>query len=336
VEAVTIKQVAERSGVAISSVSRVLNNHPDVSEAMRQRVMSATQELGYQPDYLAQSLRRGATRSVGFLLRDLSNPIFADIVKGAELRLREDGYSLLLTNSEGDPTLGEEHLRALRLRRVDGFLLSLQSEMETNALNELSAQKLPIVLVDREVPSLTASIVRCDHRTGVRNATQHLRELGHDRIAFISGPHDILATRDRLKGFREAFVGEGLACDEELIRLGSYSRQFGYEETLQLLSRPSRPTAILSGGVQSTTGVLAALHQRGLFVGTDMSLVSCDEVELLRYLSPQISVVRRDGALIGRLAAELLLELLLEEAPVRTAIVPTEYVARGSSAAPAR
>ena len=335
-EAITIKHVAERSGVAISSVSRVLNNHPDVSDAMRQRVLHAAQELGYQPHYLAQSLRRGATRSVGFLLRDLSNPIFADIVKGAEMRLRQAGYSLLLTNSEGDPTLGEEHLRALRLRRVDGVLLSLQSETQTDAVKELAAQNLPIVLVDREVPSLKASLVRCDHRTGVRNATQHLRELGHDRIAFISGPHDILATRDRLLGFREAFAVEGVTCDEDLIRLGSYSRQFGYEQTLQLLSLPSTPTAILSGGIQSTTGVLAALHQRGLAVGEDMSLVSCDEVELLKYLSPQISVVRRDGALIGRLAADLLLELMVDEAPVRTAIVPTEYVARGSSATPPR
>lgn len=333
-EPVTIKQVAERSGVAISSVSRVLNNHPDVSEAMRQRVMDAAETLGYQPDYLAQSLRRGASRSVGFLLRDLSNPIFADIVKGAEMRLRQDGYSLLLTNSEGDPSLGEDNLRALRLRRVDGFLLSLQSEQQTESLRELAAHELPIVLVDREVPSLNASIVKCDHRTGVRDATEHLRALGHQRIAFISGPHDILATRDRLEGFREGTIAEGREPDDELIRLGSYSRQFSYEQTLQLLSLASPPTAILSGGVQSTTGVLAALHQRGLAVGSDMSLVSCDEVELLQYLTPQISVVRRDGALIGRLGAELLLELLQDKAPPRTAIVPTEYIPRGSSAAP--
>lgn len=333
-EPVTIKQVAERSGVAISSVSRVLNDHPDVSEAMRKRVMDAAQELGYQPDYLAQSLRRGATRSVGFLLRDLSNPIFADIVKGAEMRLRQDGCSLLLTNSECDPTRGEDSLRALRLRRVDGFLLSLQSELMTDTLREMAAHELPIVLVDREVSGLVASIVKCDHRTGVRNATEHLRSLGHERIAFLSGSHEILATRGRFEGFQEALAAEGRTPDEELVRLGSYSRQFAFEQTLQLLSLSSPPTAIIAGGIQSVTGVLAALHQRGLAVGRDMSLVSCDEVELLQYMTPQISVVRRDGALIGRLAAELLLELLQDDAPVRTAIVPTEYVPRGSSAAP--
>lgn len=328
-EPVTIKKVAERSGVAISSVSRVLNDHPDVSEAMRKRVMDAAEELGYQPDYVAQSLRRGATRSVGFLLRDLSTPIFADIVKGAEVRLRQEGYSVILSNSEGDPSLGEDQLRALRLRRVDGFLLSLQSERVSDALRELAARDLPIVLVDREVPTLTASMVRCDHRTGVRKATEHLHEIGHERIGFISGPHDVLATRDRLDGFREAQTA--MELDDQLIRLGSYSRQFAYEQTLQLLSLSSPPTAIIAGGVQSTTGVLAALYHRGRTVGDDMALVSCDEVELLQYMTPQISVVRRDGGLIGRLAAELLLELLQDGAPTRTAVVPTEYVPRASS-----
>lgn len=330
----TIKEVAEHLGVAASSVSRVLNDHPDVSDDMRRRVESAIAELGYQPDYLAQSLRRGATRSVGFLLRDLSNPIFADIVKGAEIRLREDGYSVLLLNSEGDPALDRANLEVLRRRRVDGLLISLQSETDPEAGEALRATEVPIVLIDREVEGVEASIVRCDHRSGVRSATQHLRALGHERIGFLSGPRDILATRERVAGFRDA-MGDQQDGDEGLVRLGSYSREFGYEQTIQLLTSVPRPTAIISAGLQSTTGVLAAITQLSLEVGRDVALVSCDETELMQFVSPPISAVRRDALRIGRLAAELLLERLADPAAApRDVVVPTHYVPRGSSAPP--
>ncbi len=248
--------------------------------------------------------------------------------------MREDGYSLLLTHSEGDPRFDAENLRLLGQRRVDGLLLSLQSESQTPIVTELMRMDLPIVLIDREVQGVVASVVRCDHRSGVRAATQHLLSLGHSRIGFLSGPSDILSTRDRLAGFHEALVRGGLSAREELIRLGSYTRQFGYEQTIQMLSLPERPTAILSAGIQSTTGVLAAAAQFGLAIPDDLSLVACDDIELLQYLSPPISVVRRDALLIGRLAAGLLLERLSAEESVRDAVVPTEYVPRRSVSPP--
>jgi LacI family transcriptional regulator, galactose operon repressor len=124
----SMRQVAEMAGVAMSSVSRVLSGHPDVSPAMRERVMEAVERLGYEPDLLAQSLRRKATRSVGFVVGDISNPLLAEITLGAETTLREAGYSMLLTNSENDPALDASHVRLLMQRRVDGLMLSLASE----------------------------------------------------------------------------------------------------------------------------------------------------------------------------------------------------------------
>lgn len=315
----------------MSSVSRVLNNHPDVSENMRERVLEAARELGYEPDFLGQSLRRGTTRSVGFLLRDLSNPLFADIVKGAEQRLRQDGYSLLLMSSEGDREVDARNLRILRQRRVDGLLLSLQSESHPQVVSDLSSADVPYVLIDREIAGVASSIVWCDHRTGVRDATRHLLSLGHRRIAVIWGPADVLATRDRLAGFGDALAEAGLEMDQSLVRLGSYSTTFGYEQAIQLLSRDDAPTAVISGSVQLTLGVLRAFMALGLRIGQDLALVGCDEVEFMRYTDPQISVIHRDGALIGRLASELLLDQLGGARQVRSAIVPTEYRARASS-----
>ena len=148
-----MREVAEHAGVAMSSVSRVLSGHPDVSPKMRQVVMDAVRDLGYQPDMLAQGLRRGKTFSVGFTVSDIANPVLAEIVTGAEKRLRKAGYSLLLTNSEGDPELDVEHISLLERRRVDGLILSLAEENQPETVAALRQVGVPVVLVDRDVPA---------------------------------------------------------------------------------------------------------------------------------------------------------------------------------------
>ena len=173
-----MREVAERAGVAMSSVSRVLSGHPDVSPKMRQVVMDAVRDLGYQPDMLAQGLRRGKTFSVGFTVSDIANPVLAEIVTGAEKRLREAGYSLLLTNSEGNPDLDVEHISLLARRRVDGFILSLAEENHPETVTALGQLTVPVVLVDRDVPpGIDAACASFDHAAGMRAATKHL--LGH-------------------------------------------------------------------------------------------------------------------------------------------------------------
>ncbi len=145
-----MREVAELAGVAMSSVSRVLSKHPDVSPAMRRRVLAAVDQLGYKPDLLAQSLRRRATQSVGFVVGDISNPLIAEIVHGAETTLREAGYSMLLTNSESDAALDADHIRLLEQRRVDGLILSLAQEAHGPTLEALRQLAIPFVVVDRE------------------------------------------------------------------------------------------------------------------------------------------------------------------------------------------
>jgi len=302
---------------------------------MRTRVMAAIDELGYEPDFLAQSLRGGFTRMVGFVLRDLSNPIFADIVKGAEMTLREAGLATLLANSEGDPSLDVRNITILDRRRVDGILLSLQSETTDELPEILSALEVPIVLIDREVEGVVASAVICGHRAGVADATNHLLDLGHRKIAFISGPTDIRATRERLGGFRDALADRGVGIEDDFIRTGPYSSEFGRTEVIELMSRPDRPSALLAGSVQLTTGILQGCSELGLKLGSDYALVSCDESELMRFVDPPLSVIRRDALLLGQIAGEMMLELVAGDADPRQVEVPTEYIARESSSPPA-
>ncbi|GAC1632024.1 MAG: LacI family DNA-binding transcriptional regulator [Chloroflexota bacterium] len=331
----TIFDVAKHAHVAASSVSRVLNDHPDVSLRMRERVLASADELGYKPDFLAKSLRLGTTYSVGFVVRDISNPLFADIAKGAEDALRRAGYSMVLTNSEGNPDLDAQYIALLGQRRVDALILAVESESHPATLDALHQFPGPLVLLDREVPDVTASAVLCDHRSGVKDAVSHLLALGHRRIGFVAGPMAIRVTRERLHGYIEAHEARATPIGDELLRLGAYTRDFGHAQTLALLDLDRPPTAILAAGIQLVAGVLLALQERRRIAGETIALVCCDEIDLMRVFTPPISAVTRDGYRLGECAADLLVDMLVRGAPARVEHLSTEYVARGTSVPPA-
>jgi LacI family transcriptional regulator len=326
----SMREVAELADVAISSVSRVLSEHPDVSSDMRERVLAAVRQLEYEPDFLAQSLRRGATLSIGYVVGDISNPLIATITSGAESMLRAAGYSMLLMNSENDPELDAAHIRFFQARRVDGMILSLASERRQTTLDVLAQVDVPIVLIDRDVSGdIRASIVRNDHREGMRAAIGHLLDLGHRRIALITGTLDLWPVRERIAGMADAVALRGRP-DETISLVGSLSAEHGERSTEQLLAMHPRPTAIVAGGNQVLAGCVRALSRHAIRIPDDMSLITCDEVDLSELHSPPIASVSRDTLLLGRTAAELLLERLGGGEP-RTVLLPTTFTPRPSS-----
>jgi LacI family transcriptional regulator len=329
-----MREVAEHAGVAMSSVSRVLSHHPDVSAGMRERVERAVDELGYEPDMLAQSLRRRATFTVGFVVSDISNPLLSTIALGAETTLREAGYSMLLMNSENKPSLDAAQLRLLTRRRVDGLLLSLAAEDDPETVGLLEETAIPIVLIDRELPeTVDAGSVISEHRDGMRSAVGTLLDLGHRRIGLILGP-SLRFSRERLLGLRDAYAERGLP-DESLVLAGTLSEEFGREATARMVDDRNPVTAIVAGGNQLVSGTLAELRSRELRVGGDISLVSCDAISVTEFFTPPIAVVRRDNRALGRTAAQLLLEQMRDDLPPRQIVLPTEFVRRDSCAPPA-
>jgi len=329
-----MREVAELAGVAMSSVSRVLSDHPDVSPAMRQRVRSAVEQLGYKPDLLAQSLRRRETRSVGFVVSDISNQLFGEIVKGAETTLREAGYSMLLTNSENDPDLDAAHVRLFEQRRTDGLILSLAREQHRPTIEELERLDVPIVLIDRDLPpSVPASRVISDHRSGMTAAVEHLLDLGHRRIAFIAG-QPVRPSRERRQAFEEAFAARGLPRTYET-REGMFSMETGSRFTRELLDGPEPPTALIAGGNQIMLGALKVISERGIELGRILSFVGCDDIPITGIYRPPIVVIPRDNVALGRTAAEPLLRRLRDGfASSEVVTLPTEFVP-GPSCGPA-
>jgi LacI family transcriptional regulator len=330
---VGIRDVANHAGVAMSSVSRVLTDHPDVSHVMRERVMLAVQELGYEPDWLAQSLRRQETRTIGFTMSDISNAVMAKIVLGAEGVLRESGYSMLLMNSEGSGDRDAEHIATLGRRRVDGLMIATAAEGHRRTVAALREAAAPVVVIDRHMPkSLGASTAYFDHRAGMREAVGHLLDLGHRRIGLVLG-QAFRPTAERRRGLEDAYNQRGLPPTFEVVE-GHYNEQHGMEATERILAGGEPPTAIVAGSNQLLTGTLRVLKRHGLRIGRDISLASCDEISLTELHDPPIAVVHRDNAEIGRRAAALLLDRLRGADEPATVTLPTHFEPRASCVPP--
>jgi LacI family transcriptional regulator len=326
---VGLREVAEHANVAMSSVSRVLTDHPDVSERMRRRVLAAAEELGYEPDLLAQSLRRGETLSVGFVVRDISNPVLAELALGAETALSEAGYSMLLTNSHGDPDTDAAGIRLFRRRRVDGLLLSLSDETHDPTRAEIDQLRPPIVLIDRELPGAPpVSAVLSDHGAGAGEAVSRMIELGHRRIGLITGTGTIYPMRVLESRVREVCAQAGV---ELVVETGQLQAEDGRTETERVLDRgDERPTALLIGSNQLLPGTLHALRDRALRIPDDVSVVTFDDIPLLDLLDPPISVISRLPSEIGRRAAQLLLSQLRDGAEPQVVTTPTTFHPRDS------
>jgi LacI family transcriptional regulator len=323
----SMQQVAKRAGVAPSSVSRVLSGHPNVSAVMRNRVIDAVAALGYEPDLLAQSLRRGETLTVGFVVGDISNPVMSEIALGAERSLRPAGYSMLLANSIDNAELDAKHIRLFSQRRVDGLLLSISNENRQETIEAVDKAGLPVVLIDRDLRvSGPTSAVLVDHGMGITEAVRHLASLGHRRISLVNGPASLRPARERAASFRQISLQLGLLCS---VRSGRINAEHGERATANLLAQAEPPTAIVVGSNQILVGVLRELRRAGKRIPNDISLITCDKAPLAEFLVPPLATIDRVPYEIGVIAASLMLELLAGTSP-RTQTVSTSYVARQS------
>jgi LacI family transcriptional regulator len=327
---VNIKEVAAHAGVAISSISRVLSGHPDTSAAMKKRVEDSVRALGYEADHVAQSLRKGATKTIGFMLRDITNPMFSVVAQSCESELRKAGYSMIYMNSDADMEIEKANFNLIKRRRVDGVIISLVSEEATHVKKMINEFGAPVVLLDRKVKGLKANRVICDHETGIFEATLDLIKKGHRRIAFITGKNVVYSTRARVVGFERAFVESGLSIPKDLMQLESFNESFAYEKIQEIFNGTMPATAIIAGGVGPATGALRAFKDLKIQPGVDFAFVVLDEWPMFNVISDSFSSVYRDPDLMGSESARLIVDLL--KGKVRSdVVIPTVYRQRASS-----
>ena len=330
-----IRDVAQRAGVAISTVSKVFSGKGEVMPALRMRVLTAAAELGYQPNYVAQSLRRGATDLIGFVASDLSDPFSAEIVAGAEFVLRPAGYALLVMSSNHDPEIDAANVRTLNSRRVDAVLVSPSREADSGLLAALAEFDGPIVAIESELRGpLAVDTVCADHRAGMRDAVEHLMRLGHTRIAALTGPVARRSARERLAGLLDGLRAHGYE-DRALPIVTEHDAAAAEAAVLRVLDADRPPTALLAGGMSLLIGTLRAVDRRHLVVGRDLALVGWDDGPLAELSRPPIAVVDRDPRGLGAAAATLALKRLGHggvhyEEPAQVEVRPAPFIPRAS------
>jgi len=328
---ITIREVAEKAGVSSTTVSHVINTTRFVSEETRQRVLSAMQELGYRPNYLARSLRRGETHTIGLILPDSSNPFFAEIAHSIEEVAFRQGYSLILCNTEGDLEKERRYVEVLSKKQVDGMIFVAAGE-QTDSLQELLRLRTPLVIVDRDLSEhLDVDTVLTDNRQGGYQATRHLIDLGHQRIACITGPSNLTPSAERVSGYTGALAEAGLPVDEQLILRGDFHPRSGGEATLHLLGMQVPPTAIFTCNDLMAIGALSAANEAGYPVPARLAVVGFDDIELASHTTPPLSTIAQPRAEISQTAINLLLERINEHSqPTQRILLPGKLVIRAS------
>jgi LacI family transcriptional regulator len=333
----TVGDAAHPWAVSTAAVSKVIRNAYGVSPAMRDRVRAAIEELGYRPQSAARAMR-GRTFTIGVLLPDIRSPFFAEIIEGLTEQLADTAYQAIMIQGGTTHTTERRAIDALVDRQVDGMLLvapiAARSRLEAVAL------ETPMVVLGRHERSTGYDIVFDDDEAGAELAVRHLIELGHRRIVHIAHqdnararPADLLHVI-RAETYQRVMREHGLT-DEIAVATTSYSAEGGLEGARQLLRRSPRPTAIFAGADQAAFGALAAVHEAGLSVPADISVVGYDNIRLAALPNIALTSIDQDGVIMGRTVGRLLLERIEgRSSAVRFSVVPSLVVRRTTAAPP--
>jgi LacI family transcriptional regulator len=334
---VALRDVAAAANVHPSTASRALNveTRGRVNADTVKRVLEAARSVGYEPNSLARSLRTNRTHTIGMLIPDLTNPLFPPIVKGIEERLSQDGYTLVLANT--DYNLAREHAiaRVLVARRVDGFVLAT-ARREYPLVQELLDAGRRVVLVNRTMEHSAVASVTGDERAGICLAVAHLASLGHRQIAYVGGDSDASTGLSRYEAFVVGLREAGLPLDPDLVAHATrFHEEPGAAAFAELLDRGTRFTAVVAANDRLALGCYDVLRERGLRVPEDMSVTGYNDMQFADRFAPPLTTVRIPHYQIGARAAQLMLEALdgNEWPPMTLTLAPT-LVVRESTAAP--
>lgn len=321
----TLRDLASALGISTSTVSRALNNHPYVKEALRGRIQQAAREAGYRPDPLARGLKTQRTYRVGLVIPDILNDFYAAAAAAIERELSAAGYRLQLIISNDDPTLEAAAVDDLRHERADGMIY-VPSERRSAAAARLVMRGVPVVELVRRSAEQGVDSVLADERTGAAAATRHLLDLGHRRIAFICGPSTLSTGRERLAGYHQELAAAGISEDPALRRIGPYRRAFGYEALQALLDSTPPPTAVVAASNELLIGVLRAVYERRLTVPDELSIVGFGDPDWFGVAHPPITTVALPIAAMAAAAAQQIIRRLAGRAASRSSEVAAQPV----------
>ena len=329
----TVFDVAERAGVSHITVSRYFNAPEKLSPATRLRVGQAVEALHYVPNAAAQTLVRGSSKLVALIVPDITNTFFTTLARGVEDAAREEGYTLILGNTDEEEGEERTYLELLAAHRVRGIILAPTSSSAEN-VTWVQERHIPVVLADRELPNVQADVVRADTRWGMYRLVQHLARGGYTNISFVGGKPSLSSLQDRLMGYREGIREAGL---EEHVHLGRFDRESGEAIVEELIRNGTLPDAIVAANNKVVVGVLGALRHHDLHVPADVAVACVDDIEPAAAIDPFLTAVEQPAYEIGRQSMEMLLSRIRGDASTaRRRILPVELLIRRSCGAAAQ
>ena len=326
--AARITDVAAAAGVSVATISRALRSPDVVAPETLERVLTAIRDMGYTPNAQARNLRTSRAKMIIAIVPDIANPFFSEVIRGIERVAQQQGYSVLLGDTENNSKREEIYAQMVASRQVDGAIILLP-----HISSSIRRAGAPIVNACEYVSDKTITSVYSDNVGGARSATEYLLALGHVSIGFIGGPPGSPLSVDRERGYVEAMRSNGLSPDRKLMAAGDFSAESGVRATEALLARGVPLTALMCANDEMALGALRAVRDRGLSVPADISIIGFDDIRLARFIDPPLTTVAQPMQEIGREAMTLLIELLADPTvAARKRILPTQLIIRGSTA----
>lgn len=331
----TNKDVARRAGVSIATVSRVLNDLPNVRPPVRRKVMRAIQELGYQPNRTARQLRVKSSKVLGLIISDIQNPFFTSVVRGIEDEAYKHQFSLVLCNTDEDPAKEKLYADVMRAEGVAGVILASTREKNPH-IATLLEQNIPVVAIDRQVTERRIDRVVVANRDGAFEAVAHLLALGHRRIGFVGLPAVRTTGREREEGYLDALRAAQVRVRSEWMRRGDGKQEGGYQCASELLALNKPPSALFVANNLMTLGALMAIREKGLKIPNDISIVGFDDMPWTPLLCPPLTTVAQPTYELGSQAAALLLARIADpKRPTTHLLLKPNLIVRESTSAPA-
>lgn len=331
-----IRTVADRAGVSIATVSRTINAVPTVSPDLAQRVWKAIEELNYYPNTQARSLVSGRSRIFGLIVEDITNPFFPELIQGFEELAVENGYEILVSSTSNILGRLTTCVRRMLERKVEGVAVMTFGQEEP-VLDDLVSRNIPLVLAEFRVDNPRISTILLDYQTGIQQAVNHLKELGHRQIGFISGPHTLHSANTRREAFLTSLKLAGLTAQEGILLEGNHTLDGGVHAFEKLAGSGSMPTAIMCSNDTTAIGVLQAAYHAGMRVPDDLSLIGLDDIHFAEFTLPPLTTIRLsriDLAKAAFNALRMMAEQQEGEKIQREFLVSTSLIIRGTTAPP--
>jgi len=328
----TLKDVADKAKVSISTVSRVINKEPLVKPKTREKVEAAISELNYRPNRVAQRLRSINTKNklIGLVLPDIQNPFYVDVVRGVEECAYQHNFAVMIGNFDQDERKEKLYLDILQSESMDGLIVAPSHGRDQN-IARVMENGYSVVCIDRGLIGMDVDVVKVNNEAGAYGAIDYLIGLGHRKIAHITGHPQIPTTMERVAGYEAAMARNDIEIDDRLIKSSNSDYQSGAALMQELLELPDPPTAVFTANNLLTLGALKTIHKKGLSIPDDISIVGFDDMYWSMSLNPPLTAVRQSGYDIGNKAAELLLQRIANpDRQTSSLVLDTELIVRQS------